>query len=183
MILPAATLAGEDHKSGEIVAIAAQAIGRPRSHARPAGDGRAGVHEGVGGVVVDGFGGHRADDADVIRDGAEIRKKLDNLLAILAKFLELLLRSKAFELLALKLGDGLALGEAFRHRFSAHLSRVWLVVEGFEMRHSARHAEPDNPLGFLREMQRIDDAGVATSCRARLQPAMVAALRGAIARD
>ena len=47
---------GQHDEAGQIVALAAQAVGDPRAHRRPAGDGRAGVHEGVGRVVVDRLG-------------------------------------------------------------------------------------------------------------------------------
>ena len=59
---------GQHHEAGQVVALAAQAVQQPRTHARPAGDGRAGVHERVGRIVVDRLGHHRADDAQVVGD-------------------------------------------------------------------------------------------------------------------
>ena len=55
-------------KPGRSSRLAAQAVGQPRAHRRPAGDRRAGVHERVGRVVVDRLGLQRADDADVVGD-------------------------------------------------------------------------------------------------------------------
>ena len=55
-------------KPGKFVGLGPQAVEQPRAHARPALDDRAGVHEGVGRVVIDLLGLHRADDAEVVGD-------------------------------------------------------------------------------------------------------------------
>ena len=61
-------------KPGRFVGFAAQAVRDPRAHARPAGDRRAGVHHRVGRIVIDLVGVHRADDADVVGDAADVRQ-------------------------------------------------------------------------------------------------------------
>ena len=47
------------------------------------------VHEGVGRVVVDLLGLHRADDADVVGDPGDVREQVGDFLARFAVLLEL----------------------------------------------------------------------------------------------
>ena len=68
---------------------------------------------------------HRADDADLVGDRAEVREDLADLLArFLPNLLERMLRREAVELLPLKLGDRLALGERLGHRLAVHLRQL-----------------------------------------------------------
>ena len=55
-------------KPGRSSGLGAQAVDQPRTPARPALDRRAGVHEGLGGIVVDLLGAQRADDAELVGD-------------------------------------------------------------------------------------------------------------------
>ena len=120
---------------------------------------RAGVHEGVGRVVVDLLGLHRADDADVVGDVGDVRQPVADRLAGGAVPGELRLRPEAEELLLrLELRDRLAGGERGGNRLAVHRGELRLVVEEFELRRPARHAEEDHALGLGREMERIDDA-------------------------
>ena len=89
------------------------------------------------GVVIDLFGPHGADDADVIGHAADVREELADFLAGFAELLEVVLRAEAGELRVLKLRDLLPLGERFGHRLGVHLRELRLVVEGFEMRGAA----------------------------------------------
>src|SRR5439155_16437404 len=114
----APSLGGEDNEPGQVGTVTADAVGYPRAHAWPAGDRRAGVHDGVGRVVVDLVGVHRLDDADLIRDGTDVRKQRRDFLAGPAEPLEFEQRPHAEELLSLKLGNWLALRERFGHRLS-----------------------------------------------------------------
>ena len=50
------------------------------------------------------------------------------------------------QLLALQLGDRLALGERLGHRLAVERGELRLVVEGFELRRPARHVEEDDAL-------------------------------------
>ncbi len=59
-------LAGEDHEAGEVLGFGAEAVGDPSAHGGAAADGGACIHERVGGVMVDLFRDHGADDADVV---------------------------------------------------------------------------------------------------------------------
>ena len=89
------------------------------------------------GIVVDLLGPHRADDADLVGDAADVREQLADLLPGLAELLEAVLRPEALQLLALELGDRLALGERLGHRLAVHLGELRLVVERLEVRRPA----------------------------------------------
>ncbi len=151
---------GSQHnEAGQVTALAAQPVSDPRTHAGPAGNERTGVHERVRRVVVDLLCGHRADDADFIRDPADVRQCAGDRLAGLAEVLKLMLRPEAFQLLlALKLGNRLAVGDRLGHRLAVHLGELRLVVERLKVRRPAGHAEVNHPLGPGREVQRIDHA-------------------------
>ena len=77
--------ARQHDEAGQVVALGAQAVDDPRAHAGPAGDRRARVHERVGRVVVDLLGLHRADDADVVGDAADVREEVADRLPRLAE--------------------------------------------------------------------------------------------------
>src|SRR5439155_13725549 len=99
----------------QIFGISAQAVQDPRPHAGPSRNDGSGVHDGVGRVMIDLLGEHRANNADLVGDTADVRKQLGNLLAGLAEFLEAVLGAEADERLPLQLGDLLSLGEGLRH--------------------------------------------------------------------
>ena len=61
--------------------------------------------------MVDRLGDHRADDADVVGDAAEMRKENGHFLAGLAELAKAVLRRQASELFALELSDRLAARE------------------------------------------------------------------------
>ncbi len=72
LVLPAFAQRREHHEAGQVFRLAAQAIHDPGPHRRPARDLRARVHEHVGRIVIDGVGGHRADDADFVDHRTQI---------------------------------------------------------------------------------------------------------------
>jgi hypothetical protein len=137
----------QDHEAGQIVALAAQPVQDPRSHARASGDRAACVHERVRRIVVDRVGLQRSDDANVVRDRADVRQYGGDFLPGLAPTLERELRGQALELLVLQLGDWLALGQRGRHRLAVHLGQLRLVIQRFQMRRAAGHAKEDDRLG------------------------------------
>src|SRR5437868_303100 len=112
-------------------------------------------------VVIDRLSAERADDANLVGDGAKMREYLADFLARLAVLLERMLRGKALQLLTLKLRDRLPLGERLGHRLAVHFGQLRLVVERFQVRRPARHRQEDNPLSSRNEVQRIDDAAAA----------------------
>ncbi len=156
LVLPAPAVGGEDDEAGQVFGLAAQAVGDPRAHARPAGDGRPGVHEGVRRVVVDRLGHHGPDDADLVGDAPDVREELADLLARLAELLERVLRREALERLPLELRDRHPRRERAGHRLAVHLGELRLVVERLQVRRPAGHAEEDDPFRLRREVRRVD---------------------------
>jgi hypothetical protein len=61
---------------GEVFIFGAEAVGKPGAYGGAAGNLRSALEEGDGGVVIDGFGVHRADEADVIGDAGDVREEL-----------------------------------------------------------------------------------------------------------
>ena len=151
---------GQHDEAGQVIAFAAQAVVDPRAHARAAGDGRARVHEGVGRVVIDLLGLHRADDADVVGDAADVGQIIADRLLRLPNLLKVDCGPKQSSFLALQLRDRLAFGERLGHRLAVHFGELRLVVEQFQMRGAAGHAQEDHSLGFLGKMQRIHGAAI-----------------------
>jgi hypothetical protein len=108
-------------------------------------------------VVVDLLGLHRAHDADVVGDRADLREERRDLLARAAEPRERMLGAEALELLVLELGDGLALGERLGHGLAVHLRELRLVVEQLEVRGAACLVDVDDALRLRREVQRLHD--------------------------
>lgn len=113
----------------------------------------------MGGVVVNLLGGHRTDNADVVSNGADVRKDFGDFLTGFPESFERELRRQAFQFLVLKLGDRLALGEGFGHGLAREFREFGFVVEGFEVRRAARHAEINDPFRFGNDVRRIRNAG------------------------
>ena len=154
----AAADAGEHDEAGQIVGLRSEAVVDPGAHRRPAADGRAAVHKRVGRVVIDLFGDHRADDADVVDNLLLPRQQLAHPLAALAVAVELEHGAVRLELLVLQLRDRLALGVRLGHRLIVEFGELGLVVEGFEVRWAAGHAEEDHALGLGGEMRQAGQA-------------------------
>lgn len=117
----------------------------------------------MGGVVIDRVRVHAADEGDVVGDRAEVGEELADFGTGFTEFLEAPLRAEAFELLALELGELLALGEGVRHVLAVELGQLGFVVEGFEVGWAAGHGEPDDAFGFGREVGLGENAGPAVS--------------------
>lgn len=103
--------------------------------------------------MVDLLGDHRADDTDIIRDGTDVRKKVGDFDAALAPFPEFRERTAGDQLAALQLGKLLAGGEGLGKRLAVERVELWLGIQRFEMRRSARHAEVNDAFRPCREMQ------------------------------
>ena len=147
------TRAHHDDKPGEIVGVAAEAVPQPAPRRRPPRHHGAGVHEGVGGIVVDRLGVEALHNRDPVGDPrGDLREDLADLLPALSHLVEGMLGSEALQRLPLELGDLLPLGEALRHRLAIHGGELRLVVEGVEVGHASGHVEPDHPLRPRRHM-------------------------------
>ncbi|MFM1944912.1 MAG: hypothetical protein RI897_3894 [Verrucomicrobiota bacterium] len=144
-------LAGEDDEAGEVLGFGAEAIGDPCAHGGAAADGGAGIHERVGGVMVDLFRDHGADDADVVGHFGVIGEEVGDFLSIFAVAVEGGHGALGFERLALELGDGLAGGEGGGEGLSVELGEFGFIVERFEVGRASGHAEEDDAFdaGFV----------------------------------
>ena len=94
--------------------------------------------------MIDLLGLHRAHDADVVCDAADVRQEIADRLLRLAKFAERGLRPEAQQLFALQLRDWLTFGERFRHRLAVHRGEVVSVLAragGIRIRTNARARE------------------------------------------
>ena len=125
----------------------------------------------MGRVVIDLFGYQRADDTDVVGHLGVPGEKVANPLSAIAVLLEAGQMPLYLECLALELRDGLARRDALGHRLAVHFIELRLVIEGLQMRRSARHAEKDDPLclgGKVRQRgQSSQPRDVATGSRRR----------------
>ena len=88
-----ATFAGghQDDEAGEIIGLGTEAVENPRTHAGTAGEDHAGIHDGVGRVVIDLLCPHGFENADVIGDAADVREEFADLLAGFAETFEAVL--------------------------------------------------------------------------------------------
>ena len=114
----------------------------------------------MGGIVIDGIGGQRSDNRNIIGHTPDVREEIANVLAGLAKLLEIMLRPEAGQIvsLALQLGNRLTLGDALGHRFAVHLAQLRLVIERLQMTRAAGHAQVDHPLHLRFVMRLGEDA-------------------------
>ena len=159
LVLTTAAQGGQHHKAGQVGRLAAEAVGDPGPHARPASNLAASVHEHVGGVMVDGVSGHRPDQADVAEHRADLGKQAADFGAVRPHLFKGVLRGEADQWPALQLRQLLALGQALRHRLAVELGQLRLGVEGFQLGRPTGHRHPDHPLGLLRQRWLVEDAG------------------------
>ena len=142
----------EHDEAGQVLRLGPEPIEQPRTHAGPALDDRAGVHERVRGVVVDLLGLHRADHAEVVRDTPDVREKFAHLRAGLTVLFERGERPARLEHGVLQLRELLAFGERFGKRLTVEFLEFRFPVEGLKLRRAAGHAEEDHALCFHRQM-------------------------------
>lgn len=74
---------------GEVFIFRTESVGEPGAHGWSAGDLGAGLEEGDGGVVVDGLGVHRADEANLVADAGDVGEEFGDLGAGLAVLFKL----------------------------------------------------------------------------------------------
>lgn len=73
---------------GEVFIFGAKSVGKPGAHGRATRDLGAGLEEGDGGVVVDGLGIHRADEANLVADSGDVGEEFGDFGAGLAVLFE-----------------------------------------------------------------------------------------------
>ena len=161
----------QHNEAGQVVGLAAQAVVDPRTHARPAVDRRAGIHERVSRVVINLLGQHRPDDADVVGHLRVPRQKVADQLPALAILFKLRQVALNFKDRVLKLSDRLALRERCGHRLPVHFVEFWFVIERLQMRRSSGHTEEDDAFGFrlkVRQPGLTRNAGHLRVCSRRV---------------
>ena len=129
----AATDGGEDNETRKVFRFRAEAVVDPGSHGRATADGGAGVHEGVGRIVIDLLGHHGANDGDIVRHLLVVGHVVRDVLSGLSVFFKFAEVAEDFELLTLKLRNGLSFGEGLGHGLSVEFIELGFVVEGLEV--------------------------------------------------
>ena len=140
----------ENHKGGEIVALAPQAIRHPAPQARLAWHLAAGHHERAGGIMVDGVGVDRLHQRDLV----------DHIRGVGEEF-AVDPAAAAAPLLKFEFGrghrkPGLAAGHAGEPLIAPHTRRdilveivveLWFVIPQIDLRGAAIEVDVDHPLG------------------------------------
>ena len=134
---------GDEHdERREVIVGGAEAVGRPRTQARAAGDLVARLHGADGGLVVDGLGVERAHPADVVGVLGEVGQELGvHPHPALAGLAELVLGRRDGEagLAAGHRRQALAVADARGEVFVEHRLHRGFVVEEVHLRRSADH--------------------------------------------
>jgi hypothetical protein len=118
----------QDHERREILVRGADAVGQPRSHAGPSDDLISGVHEDLGGRVIELRCMHRPHNRNLVGDGRKMRQQRGHLGARLTEPAEGVRRSKeAWN--ALDEDELLAPEQTVRANLAVQLVQARLVVE------------------------------------------------------
>ena len=110
----------QHHEAGQILALAAQAVGNPRADRRPTESRRAGLGQQLGRPVIEDVSLHRPHDGDVVGHAAQVRQQLRDFRARLAVSLELANRAQTFGVF-LEESEPLALQVRLRNRLAGKL--------------------------------------------------------------
>ena len=108
--------------------------------------------------MVDLFGLHGAHNADVVGDAPDVGQQRGHVLAALPVVPERVPGAEDAQLLALELCDLLPLRERLGHRLAVPLRQFRLVVQEFEMRRTARHAQEDDSFDPARPVRESPDS-------------------------
>ena len=148
----------EHDEPRQVVRRAAEPVGRPCAHARPAELRRAGVHEELCRRVVEHVRRAGADEAHVVHDPRRARKQLAHPHSGLPVAAEGALRSEQLGLVlerAVHEREPLAREIRIGDRLAVELRETRLGVEQVELRRPAGHEEVDDVLGAGRMMRRL----------------------------
>ena len=145
------------HYEGWQVAVgAAETVVHPRAHARAARQLAAGLKERDRRIVIDRFGMHRADQADVVDNRRRMRHQFAQGNPALPMSLERVLRGHGLK--ARLMGDHPGHALPLEHRFWNVLAKAILqqrlVVEQVQVRRTAGLEQEDDPLRLGREVRK-----------------------------
>ncbi len=134
-------------EAGQVLVVAAQAVGHPRTHARPNLPGFAAVHQQQRRLVIGHVGVHRANDADVVDAAGGVREQVAHLDTGLAVSLKLERRGEG--------GAGLAFGAEVgaRQQFAGVFRQRRLGIERIDVRRAAVHKQVDDALGLAEKVR------------------------------
>ena len=169
LVLAAAPKRGQHHETGQILRLGTQSIGHPRTHAWATRNLRARVHEHVGRIMINGLARHGTHPANLIGHRAQLGEEFTQFDTHFSEALEGQLRSVANQLLPLELGDLLTLSERLGHRLAVHLGQLGLGIEGFQMRRTTGHTQPNHPPCLRWKMQGRHRSTHCAGCARRLK--------------
>ena len=139
---------GTEHDvAGQVLVLGTEPVGEPRPERWTADLDVAGVHHQHRRLVVRDVGVHRANHADVVGAGADVREELADLEAALAVARELERR------LHQRAGPALGGHGAAGKRLAVILRQHRLGIEAVHLRQPAVHEQEDDVLGARRMMQ------------------------------
>ena len=138
---------GDGHKAGQVVALAAQAILHPGTHAGSYLRGGAGVQKQGCGTVRHPLGVHGMDEAQVIHAPVEVGEQFRAPVAALAVAVELPQRLHHAVVTAAGPGVGQHPGIVERKHLAVIGGEAGLVVEAVHLADAALHEDKDDPLG------------------------------------
>ena len=157
-----------DDERREILGHIAQAIGEPRSDARPSADHGSGLNVGDRGLVIDLLGIERLHDRDVVHHLRGVRQQLRYPGAAPAMLRELVDRRRDRETSSAPTSSSSAAvpGARIRQILVVPVLQAGLVVEQILLRRAAEHVHVDGALRLRREVRKIRQAADVTD-RAR----------------
>ena len=147
----------QHHESGQIARFAADPVGDPRSHARPPETDGAGVHETLGGRVIEIVGRDSRDERHIVDDARNVRQQVRDPPPALAVLFELARRAEHLHRLfgeSVHEREALARDQGRRNRLAVVLPQLRLVFEHVELARSARHEQVDDVLDLGRKVRR-----------------------------
>jgi hypothetical protein len=156
----AGALRDHDDEGGQIAILAAETIGEPRPHARPARELSARLKEGDRGIVVDRLGVHRLDEAQPVGDSGRVGEELADPRAAFAVTGERVLArgDRKTGLGRRHSGEPLAAANRIGELGPAEIGQARLPVEEVHLRRCARLEEVDDPFGLGGEVRETGKA-------------------------
>ena len=145
----------EHDERRQVIVHAAEAVVGPCAHARATRQLTAGLEEGDRRVVVDGLGVHRAHDADLVSDAADVGQQFADLgagLAVTGEFESARLAGEA-GLRGHHARDALAAADGVGQVFVELPFELGLGIQQVEVRRSAGLKEADDALGLGSEVR------------------------------
>ena len=154
--LVAAALRDHHDEVRQVRVFAAETIAQPRAQAGAPRLLAAGLQEGNGRIVVDGFGVHRFDESDVIDDGGRLREQFAEPRPRLTMLLKIEDRRGAGERLLPggHAGDTLPHADRIGEFGAVQFLQLRLVIEQVDVRWPTRHDQPDDPFSLGPKVQR-----------------------------